>query len=481
MHSSQGRKGNWSKSYIWSLRVSDGMVTSLAMAAAFIAMWGADWSPGTHPVSDGWYLGICIFGVLFWNLDLEYGRSRERRVLGAGVAEYRRTAHVTFRTFGIIAILMVFFDVEVPRGFFAVVLPLGLAALTGSRWIWRRWLGRQRIQGKMLATVVVVGNSRETQYVVEQLNRNLCAGYRVGGAALTVKPEQTENGSTWRQMPILSSISDIDTIVAACSAEAVIVAGELPGGSSALQELGWRLGDLDTELVLASSLTNVAGPRVHFRPVEGLPLMHVEMPHYSGGRHVVKRGMDVLLATAALVILSPLMVLLGIIVKLDSPGPALFHQQRVGRNEELFGLLKFRSMVVDAEAQQDQLQSQNQGSGVLFKMSHDPRVTRCGRWMRKYSLDELPQLWNVLMGHMSLVGPRPPLAREVAQYESPAQRRLLIKPGITGLWQISGRSDLPWDEAVRLDLYYVENWSITGDIVILWRTLKVVAEPVGAY
>jgi lipopolysaccharide/colanic/teichoic acid biosynthesis glycosyltransferase len=187
------------------------------------------------------------------------------------------------------------------------------------------------------------------------------------------------------------------------------------------------------------------------------------------------------MALGALLALSPLLLLLAVIVRLDSPGPMFFRQDRVGKDGHPFGMFKFRSMVVDAEARLAALDQRNEGAGVLFKLRDDPRVTRCGRWMRKYSLDELPQLWNVVLGNMSMVGPRPPLDREVSGYERHTHRRLLIKPGITGLWQINGRSDLAWEEAVRLDLYYVENWSIAGDLFILWRTFRAVIKPSGAY
>jgi exopolysaccharide biosynthesis polyprenyl glycosylphosphotransferase len=207
----------------------------------------------------------------------------------------------------------------------------------------------------------------------------------------------------------------------------------------------------------------------------------VDIPQYSGAKHVLKRVVDVVMALGALLALSPLLLVLAVIVRLDSPGPVLFRQDRVGKDGHPFGMFKFRSMVVDAEARLAALDQRNEGAGVLFKLRDDPRVTRCGRWMRKYSLDELPQLWNVVLGDMSMVGPRPPLDREVNGYERHTHRRLLIKPGITGLWQINGRSDLAWDEAVRLDLYYVENWSIAGDLLILWRTFRAVIKPSGAY
>jgi len=201
----------------------------------------------------------------------------------------------------------------------------------------------------------------------------------------------------------------------------------------------------------------------------------------DGTKHALKRALDVALSGLALMVLAPVFLVLAVLVRLDSPGGAFFSQQRVGRNGEKFTMHKFRSMTTTAESDVARLAAQNEGAGVLFKMKDDPRVTRVGRVIRKYSLDELPQLWNVFVGDMSLVGPRPPLPREVAAYENHVHRRLFIKPGLTGMWQVGGRSDLDWDESVRLDLYYVENWSLTGDIIILWRTARVLLNPVGAY
>ena len=233
--------------------------------------------------------------------------------------------------------------------------------------------------------------------------------------------------------------------------------------------------------MLSSRLTDVAGPRIHFRPVDGLPLIHVETPTFDGGKHILKRSVDIMLSAIALIVLLPLMIAIGVAIKLDSPGPALFRQRRCSRNGRTFQMLKFRSMVQTAEDDLASLLDRNEGAGVLFKMRNDPRVTRVGRKLRRYSLDELPQIWNVLVGDMSIVGPRPPLVTEAACYEGKVRRRLFIKPGMTGLWQISGRSDLSWEESVRLDLYYVENWSLTGDLMIMWRTVKELVNPKGAY
>ncbi|WP_104091158.1 sugar transferase [Arthrobacter sp. GMC3] len=476
-----GAVSGWHKSYGWKLRITDSIVIIVAISVAYVVWFQAGItaaSANDHP--NGYFVtGLVLLAI--WTFDLELHRTRETRVFGIGATEYRRVVQSTLRVFGAMAIIMVVVDVRVVRGFFAIALPLGLVLLLGSRWLWRRWLAGQRNKGRCLSDVVVLGTADDVAYVIGQLKSNLSAGYKVVGVALASLHEKVELRPPWHKIPVLSTMADIGRVLAVTGAQTVIVAGPLPGGPSTIQELGWRLEDMSTELVLASNLTNIAGPRVHFRPIEGLPLMHVELPRYSGGKHIIKRVMDMVLAAAALLILSPLLIILAIIVGLDSPGPVLFRQERVGRQGAAFKMFKFRSMVVDAEAQLDTLAEHNQGAGVLFKMANDPRITRCGAWMRKYSLDELPQFWNVLMGQMSLVGPRPPLKTEVDGYEKPAHRRLLIKPGITGLWQISGRSNLAWDEAVRLDLYYVENWSLTGDFIILWRTFKAVYDPKGAY
>lgn len=474
-------RATWAASYAWKLRVTDSLVIAFVLSSAYLLWFGVGLEVALGPAQFLNFLLTGIVLLVIWTLDLEFSRTREMRVFGAGAVEYRRVLQSTLRAFGALAIVMAVLHMDISRGFFALAFPLGAVLLLSSRWTWRRWLARQRRAGNCLTNVVILGNSEDVGYVIGQLRDNLAAGYKVVGVALTTLDEKLELKPPWYKIHVMSTLADIGRVVGVTGAQAVIVAGPLPGGPTAIRELGWRLEDLSTELVLASNLTNVAGPRIHFRPVEGLPLMHVELPQYSGGKHLVKRTMDVFLSVVALLILLPVLLVLTVIVRLDSHGPALFFQDRVGRNGNAFKMVKFRSMVIDAEEKLAVLAEQNQGNGVLFKIPNDPRITRCGRWMRKYSLDELPQLWNVLIGEMSMVGPRPPLKTEVDNYEKPAHRRLLIKPGITGLWQVSGRSDLEWGEAVRLDLYYVENWSLTGDIIILWRTFKAVYQSTGAY
>lgn len=285
-------------------------------------------------------------------------------------------------------------------------------------------------------------------------------------------------------LPVLGFKADVSSILAAietCNADAVAVSAGVQLHPQTLRHLGWELAARNVGLIMAPALTDIAGPRIHTQQVAGLPLIHVTTPTLEGGQRVAKRLFDLVVSGALILIAAPLMATLAVLVKLDSRGPALFRQERVGMEGVHFGMLKFRSMVVDAELRLADLAHRNEGNGVLFKIKNDPRVTRVGGFLRKYSLDELPQLFNIFAGSMSLVGPRPPLPREVEAYENDVRRRLLVKPGLTGLWQVSGRSNLSWQDSVRLDLYYVENWSLAGDLVIILRTVRAVFQSTGAY
>jgi len=233
--------------------------------------------------------------------------------------------------------------------------------------------------------------------------------------------------------------------------------------------------------VVAPALMEVTGPRLHVAPVYGLTLLRVSQPTFKGARWVLKGVFDRVAACLALLVLAPLLIGVALAIKWEDGGPVLFRQQRVGKAGRLFPMLKFRSMVCDAESRRAELEAANEGAGPLFKLRVDPRVTRVGAVLRRYSLDELPQLINVVAGDMSVVGPRPPLSVEVELYGVDARRRLLVKPGLTGLWQVSGRSDLSWEETVRLDLRYVENWSFAMDMVIIWKTAGAVLRGNGAY
>ncbi|MBW4042242.1 MAG: sugar transferase [Acidobacteria bacterium] len=423
----------------------------------------------------GLALGLVWMGVLAAN------RSRELRVLGAGTSEYQRVAKATGVAFGAFAVIIVLLKPEVARGYLLIALPVGLVLLLAERYFWRSWLIARRREGLCLIGAVVVGNHQDATRVANDLVTHHHAGYRPVGVAYTDGTGgaafATADGG---DVPLIDYAMLADT-VRATHTRAVIVAGDLPGGNEALQDLGWQLENSKTELILTSRLTDVAGPRIHMRPVDGLPMLHVDLPQYAGLNHTIKRGIDIGLAGLAVLLLSPVLAAVALAVRLEDRGPVLFRQERVGVAGSSFTMFKFRSMVVDAEALLTRLAQQNEGAGLLFKLRDDPRITRVGAFIRRYSLDELPQLFNVLNGTMSLIGPRPPLPREVAAYEGRVNRRLLIKPGITGLWQVSGRSNLSWEESVKLDLYYVENWSITTDFMILLKTVKAVLAKDGAY
>jgi exopolysaccharide biosynthesis polyprenyl glycosylphosphotransferase len=248
-----------------------------------------------------------------------------------------------------------------------------------------------------------------------------------------------------------------------------------------LRKLSWHLECSGIDLLVTPGLIEVAGPRLHIRPFVGLPLLAIEEPVFSGWKRVLKGALDRVGAALAIVLVAPVLLAIALAVKVSSPGPVLYRQERVGAYGRRYTLYKFRSMVDGADAKLAELLEQNEGNGLLFKMRRDPRVTAVGRVLRRFSLDELPQLFNVVGGTMSLVGPRPPLPSEVERYDTSIRRRLLVKPGLTGLWQISGRSDLSWEESVRLDLRYVENWSLALDLLILWKTASAVLRSRGAY
>ncbi|MET1043113.1 MAG: sugar transferase [Microbacteriaceae bacterium] len=469
--------GVWARRYRSKLLRSD-VVVIVATTLAFTMLMGPA-IPTTTAAAARWWL-ITGLIALIWFGAMGALRTREWRVVGIGPTEYHRVLAATGLTFGVLAVLTLVGDLSVPRGFFFTAAPVGVVGLLASRWAWRNWLTKQRRYGHYLSQAIVLGRRSDVEYVVQQIERKSGAAYHVIGVALNSGSDEPVRAEG-RDVPVVADLAHVADATANLEADFVIVAGDPRGGHDYIRTLAWELERTNAELVLASRLTDVAGPRIHFRPVEGLPLMHVELPQYQGARHVMKRAFDTVVAAGALLVLMPLLVVIGVLVVRDSPGPALFRQERVGRDGRTFQMLKFRSMVQTAEADLAQLLEQNEGAGLLFKMQRDPRVTRLGSVLRRYSLDELPQLWNVMVGDMSLVGPRPPLPREVEAYERHVHRRLFIKPGLTGMWQVNGRSNLSWEESVRLDLYYVENWTLMGDLVILWRTAKVLLHPVGAY
>jgi exopolysaccharide biosynthesis polyprenyl glycosylphosphotransferase len=470
----------WARRYRTKLRMTDTAVIVAAVAVAFFARFALENPrPALVQIPVSYWL-VSVVVAVAWLVTLSMFRTRDARSVGVGATEYKLVINASMLTFGMLAIAFLLLKIDSARPFFLLALPLGVAALVLERWLWRKWLIRQRRYGHYLARAIVVGCREDVEYVVRQIEEKSGAAYHVVGAAIE-GDDGVSVTSGGEPVPVVADFAHAAVAAQSLGVDAVIVAGHPNGGSTFIRNLGWDLEKTSAELVLSSRLTDVAGPRIHFRPVDGLPLIHVEIPQYDGVKHVLKRALDMTLGAVGLVLVSPVLLMIGLIVKLDSPGPALFRQERVGRNGKPFHMLKFRSMVESAEDDLAGLLDKDEGAGVLFKIRNDPRITRVGRFIRKYSLDELPQLWNIIAGQMSLVGPRPPLPAEVQNYESHMHRRLYIKPGLTGMWQVNGRSDLTWEESVRLDLYYVENWSLAGDLMIIWRTFKIIIRPQGAY
>jgi exopolysaccharide biosynthesis polyprenyl glycosylphosphotransferase len=434
-----------------------------------------------RPGATGWtspLLWAVLLLVPAWPALLAATGAHAERVFGTGSDEYRRVARAGLILLALAGFVSYAAALDLSRAFVVGALPaLVLVTLVG-RYGARCVLRRLRATGRCTKRVVVVGRGGAVLELATRLRRENFAGLQVVAACVTVADRVRV--AEVAGVPV-GGLDEVVSVARRAGADAIAVTSASETAAEYLRRLSWQLEGTGMELLVAPGLIEVAGPRLHIRPFEGLPLLSVEQPCFTGWRRVVKGAVDRCSAALALALLAPVMVAIAVAVRVTSPGPALYRQERVGENGRTFTMLKFRSMVVDAEQGLADLRAENISDGLLFKMRRDPRVTPVGRWLRRLSLDELPQLFNVLGGSMSLVGPRPPLPDEVARYDEPVSRRLLVKPGLTGLWQISGRSDLPWEEAVRLDLRYVENWSLALDALILWKTGSAVLRSRGAY
>ncbi|MFF2296839.1 sugar transferase [Arthrobacter sp. NPDC058127] len=477
-----GAVSDWRVRTARTLRVVDAFVIVWAVAGAYSIRFGLD-SGFAVSGQDSSYVWLSILLAVTWWLMLGAWGTRQSRILGSGPDEYKRVAAASLWLFGFVAIFSYVFRVETARGYVGIALPAGLVGLLLARWLLRQHLSIHRQKGRRMSRLLLLGGPGAVAHLAATLRREKHAGY-MPVALYTPGSHDPSAELASVGLPVLGHIPDTDAILAAigqCDADAIAVSAGVQLHPQTLRHLGWELADRNVGLIMAPALTDIAGPRIHTRQVAGLPLIHVTTPTLEAGQRVAKRLFDVAVSAGLIVLSSPLLAVLALLVKLDSPGPILFRQERVGFEGNRFKMLKFRSMVVDAEARLSELADRNEGNGLLFKIKNDPRITRTGGFLRRYSLDELPQLFNVLSGSMSLVGPRPPLPKEVDAYEHDVRRRLLVKPGVTGLWQVSGRSNLSWQDSIRLDLYYVENWSLAGDLVILLRTAQAVFGSHGAY
>ena len=466
-----GRWLAWSKRYVADLVACDAVFAVLGVLIASMLPKAAAFDELSQPLT-------CLAGGLCWPLSVALARGYERAKIGVGGDEMRAVlrAGVFLIAAGSVASVMF-----VTHGLSALVVLASPIAVTGSiatRFAARKHLHHQQRAGLNVRKVIIVGSAYAAADLAAVLAREVHTGMRVLGVCVTQADAARAQESG---LVVLGDLDEVPRLVLEHGADAVAVTGGDATRHNFLRELSWALEGAAVELLVHPGLIEVAGPRMHIRPYVGLPLLHVEQPHFTGWRRFVKRAADVAITSVGLLVASPVLLAIAAAVKLNDGGPVLFRQTRVGLDGTSFTMYKFRSMHTDAEDRLAELRAQNPHLGMLFKMEDDPRITRVGRFLRRYSLDELPQLLNVLSGSMSLVGPRPPLQSEVDAYEDHARRRLLVTPGLTGLWQVSGRSLLSWEETVRLDLRYIENWTLTLDLLIMWKTAYAVLAKRGAF
>jgi exopolysaccharide biosynthesis polyprenyl glycosylphosphotransferase len=472
----KARVSKWHRPYAAALVLSDYAATALASFTAISLYAKADagfknaYSPETFTLVAYWFLPLAWLVVLWGH------GAYDRRYLGLGTDEFKRVFRAAVTVTALVSFVV--FSTRFSPSRFSIGLALlsGLVYVVTGRWLARRILVLVRGRGRAIHRVLLVGTFVEATDVYAAVTRVPGAGLVPVGIHLT-KGYAAGRGSL-SPVPVFMG-HDVMSLVRELGADTIAICGSAGAEPGELRRLAWQL-ETGIDLVVAPQLTDIAGPRVHIRPVEGLPLLHVEEPNLSGVAWLVKNLMDRLLAALLLLLFAPLLAVISVLIPLSDRGPVLFTQKRVGREGKTFKVIKFRTMYTDAADRLALLVDQNESDGLLFKIRNDPRITPVGRLLRKTSLDELPQLLNVLKGEMSLVGPRP-LPADDGDFLGDVRRRMLVRPGMTGLWQVSGRSDLSWDDAVRLDLYYVDNWSLAFDLLILWRTVWVVVGSKGAF
>ena len=423
------------------------------------------------------YLVLSLALPVLWVAALWLAGAYDTRFIGTGSDEFRKVLNAGVGLIAAIAIFSYAVNLQLSRGYVVIALPCVTVFDLFARYAMRKQLHRRRAAGKCLHSVIAVGHEPAVADLVKELKRDRYHGLTVVGACVAGPGERDEVAG----VPVYGGLDDITAAVKAFDADTVAVTACPEMDGRRLRSLAWELEKTGTDLCVSPALLDVAGPRTTIRPTAGLTLLHVDHPQLGGFRQVLKSLFDRCAAAVALIMLAPVMAVVAATIRLHDRGPALFIQLRVGKDGHSFRIYKFRTMVVDAEQRRAQLLASNDLDGVLFKLRQDPRVTAVGAHLRRWSLDELPQLFNVFLGHMSLVGPRPALPDEAEKYAEHVRRRLVVKPGITGLWQVNGRSNLSWEESVRLDLRYVENWSFALDLQILWKTISVILRRSGAY
>jgi len=417
-------------------------------------------------IAAGWLLVLLLFGAY------------EKSVFGDGTDEFKRVTNSTLVAGALVGVGCYILKTDLSRGFFVLVFGLALPLLLLGRGLLRRTLHSARRRGALRHRVLIAGSPSHVDEIAGVLQRESWLGYQVVGC-LTPAHDFTEE--TRLGVPVLGNSDEATSVVLDSGADVVFFAGGALSSANQMRKVVWDLEHHDVQVVVAPSVTDISSERVRVRPVGGLPLIHIDPPAWSDASRWGKRTFDMVGSGGLILAFTPLFLIAALRIWVFDRGPIFFRQTRIGKDGQPFGCFKFRTMVVDAEAMVAKLQEELGQSALLFKMKDDPRITKPGRWLRRFSVDELPQLFNVFRGDMSLVGPRPQVAREVELYDNAMSRRLHVRPGMTGLWQVSGRNDLSPEEAIRLDLYYVDNWSMVQDLSILARTFGAVFSSRGAY
>ncbi len=470
----------WKRRFVALLVLAD---VSAALVAAVISWVARDHTHLRTLTALDWhieYRTLALVSVPVWIASMASFGAYQLRQVGEGQREYRLPIVTGLRLLAAVAIGAFALRAGMSRALVVIYFPTLVGSALILRFAALQLLAAGRRQGRAVRRLVVVGDRASVVSFTDHLARHGAHGYRVVGCALPDggrQPVLTRAG----EIPVVGAPDTLLAAAGALGAEAVAVIGHSRFEQATLQQVAWQLERSGVDLLVAPDVVDLAGPRIRVTPVTGLPLLHIGEPRIRGRSQLLKAFYERAVALPLLLVTAPLMAVIALVIRLDSRGPIFYRQERIGLNAKPFTMLKFRTMVPDADVQLEGLLEHNEHDGVLFKIRNDPRVTRVGHRLRRYSLDELPQLINVVKGDMLLIGPRPCLDREVAAFGPAAHRRFMTRPGLTGLWQVSGRSDLPYEDAVRLDLYYVENWSITMDLVIVYRTVRVLLSGTGGY
>ncbi len=449
------------------LAVSLGILASVLLHA---------WLNPGDPVPSSTYFWVLYLTLPIWPVLFTHQSLYKARFITRGVDEGWRIIKAIAAALVIIALISMFTKADLARTWFIVAFPVIVGFVGVERIIARIVFSRARVKGNMLRKVVIVGRNDEGRLVREMLDNEPVHGYEVVGF---VEDYIGADPSVPEAQLLADPRTTIEVVRQTESVGVIVAATAIDVGSS--NRLIRALTEAGIHVELSSTLCDIAADRLTIRPLGRFPMVYIEPVRRNGWRAVAKRLFDLITASVLLAITMPICATAALAIKLTTPGPVTFRQERVGRDGELFRVWKFRTMVVGAEAMLENVRHLNEAKGPLFKIKDDPRITPVGRVLRKTSIDELPQLINVVRGEMSLVGPRPALPSEVADWEPSLFNRLRVQPGITGMWQVNGRSNADEGDYGQLDLYYVDNWTLYADVSILLRTVPAVVLQKGAH